>query len=98
VISATVVEIDPDVIALVGPTYTVDPRVEIVNADAFTYPPAHSRYGAVWHDIWDDFSDDEYEESKRLHRKYGGKADWQGSWGRDFYLAQRRRDRAYFWR
>lgn len=78
----TVVEIDPDVISLVGPHYTSD-RVEIVEASAFDYvPPKGVRYGAVWHDIWDSICEDNRPEMIRLHRKYGRRCDWQGSWGR----------------
>lgn len=82
VTAATVVEIDADVIALVGPHYT-DPRVEIVHASAYDYqPPKGVRYGAVWHDIWDSICADNLPEMAKLHRKYGRRTDWQGSWGK----------------
>lgn len=78
---ATVVEIDADVVDLVGPHYLQDPRVEIINASAFDYaPPKGIRYGAVWHDIWDNICADNLLEMTRLHRKYGRLTDWQGSW------------------
>lgn len=78
--NVTVVEIDADVIALVGPHYD-DPRVTIVNASAFDYqPPKNIRYGAVWHDIWDNICADNLPEMTRLKRKYGRRADWQGCW------------------
>jgi hypothetical protein len=35
----TVVEIDADVIALVGPSYVADRHLTIVHADAFAYQP-----------------------------------------------------------
>ena len=86
----TVVELDADVIALVGRHYAADARVEIVHCDAFAYqPPKGVRYGAVWHDIWDDITSDNLPEMTRLHRKYGRRADWQGSWAR--YECERRR-------
>lgn len=95
VTKATVVELDPDVIALVGPHYT-DPRVEIVNASAFDYqPPKDVRYGAVWHDIWDTICADNLPEMTRLHRKYGRRCDWQGSWAR--FECERRRLHASRW-
>ena len=76
----TVVEIDSDVIALVGAHYACD-RLELVNASAFDYaPPKGVRYGAVWHDIWDNICGDNLPEMTRLKRKYGRRADWQGSW------------------
>lgn len=82
VTKVTVIEIDQDVIALVGPHYT-DSRVEIVCADAVTYqPPKGIRYGMVWHDIWDNITSDNLPQMKALHRKYGRRTDWQGSWCR----------------
>lgn len=79
----TVVEIDADVIALVGPHFLrKNPnRLTIVQGDAFTWqPPKGQRYGAVWHDIWDTVCTDNLSEMAMLHRRYGRRADWQGSW------------------
>lgn len=79
----TVIEKSEDVIKLVAPTYEIYDKVEIINADAFTYEsPKGVKYGAVWHDIWQDISADNLEQMKALHRKYGRKSDWQGSWAR----------------
>lgn len=87
----TVVEIDADLIRLVGPHYT-DPRCQIIHDNAFDYrPPKGLHYGAVWHDIWDTICEDNLPEMHRLHRKYGRLADWQGSWGRDRIEYERRR-------
>lgn len=93
VLSVTVVEIDQDVIDLVGPTYTSDPRVTIVNESAFDYkPPKGIRYGMVWHDIWDDICADNLPEMTKLKRKYGRITDWQGCWCED---ETRRHKRGY---
>lgn len=81
----TVVECSPDVIALVGPHYQerFGDRIEIVQDNAFTYkPPKGIRYGMVWHDIWPDICSDNLPAMKLLHRRYGRRADWQGSWCR----------------
>jgi hypothetical protein len=81
--SITVVEFSKDVIALTGPSFKDEPRITVVNADAFTYqPPKTMRFNAVWHDIWDTICSDNLPEMQRLHRKYGRRSDWQGSWGR----------------
>lgn len=91
VTKVTVVEICPDLIALVGPHYAGDPRVKIINADAFTYiPPKGVRYGAVWHDIWDELCGDNIESMTKLKRKYGRRCDWQGCWG-EAYIRHTRR-------
>lgn len=90
----TVVEASADVITLVAPHYRDKyPRqLEIVHADAYEYtPPRGVRYNAVWHDIWDDICADNLEEMARLHRKYGRRADWQGSWGKELCQWYRRR-------
>jgi|HubBroStandDraft_3_1064219.scaffolds.fasta_scaffold80171_3 hypothetical protein len=81
-----VIEKDSDVIALVGPHYQSDRRVSIICADAFDWqPPKGERYGAVWHDIWDDLCGDNLLEMTKLKRKYGRRTDWQGCWG-EYYI------------
>ncbi len=94
----TVVEISEDLIELVGSHYKkmYNGQLTIVHADAFEYsPPKGTRYNAVWHDIWDDINSDNWEQYKRLHRKYGRKTDWQGSWGRRDIQRMLREEREY---
>lgn len=82
--SVTVIEIDQDIIDLVGSKFAADPRVSIINESAFDFqPPRGVRYQAVWHDIWDDICRDNLDEMKALHKKYARRTDWQASWGRD---------------
>lgn len=81
----TVIEISQDVISLVAPTLKerYGERLEIICADALTWqPPKGLRYGAIWHDIWPDLCSGNLGDMKRLHRRYGRRCDWQGSWGR----------------
>lgn len=83
VTKVTVVELSQDLIDLVSPFYS-DPRVEFICANAFEYqPPAEVRYEMVWHDIWDTICADNLPDMHRLHRKYGRKTAWQGSWARE---------------
>lgn len=77
-----VVEISADVIALAGPHYCKDERVHIHNADALTFSPPVAHYSVVWHDIWQNICGDNLAQMKLLHRRYGRRADWQGSWSR----------------
>lgn len=80
VTEVTVVEISQDLIDLVAPHYN-DPRVTFVCADALEYkPPKGKKYDMVWHDIWDYICADNLDEMSKLHRKYGRRAGWQGSW------------------
>ncbi len=100
VIHATVIEQSEDVISLVAPHYTemFGERLEIINADAYEWkPPKGVRYGAVWHDIWDNICEDNLEGMKKLHRKYGRKCDWQGSWARGWCEYYRQQDRRRGW-
>ena len=82
--NVAVIELSEDVIKLVAPTYENDARVKIIHANAFDYkPPRGVYYDAVWHDIWDFICADNLREMTRLHRKYGRRTKWQGSWARD---------------
>jgi len=68
--SVTVVEINPDVIALVKPH--LDKRIRIVQADANTYKPDQI-FDMVWLDIWDTLCSDNFKQMHDLkmhYRKY----------------------------
>lgn len=89
---ATVVDNSADVIALVGPHYQTmfGDRLTIIQANALEYkPPKGVRFGAVWHDIWDDLCGDNLTQMHTLHRRYGRRTEWQGSWGRGWIEARR---------
>jgi len=79
--SVTIVEKSKEVIDLVGMFYAQDDRVKIINNDAFDYKPT-KRFTVVWHDIWDNICADNLIGMHKLHRKYGKRTDWQGSWCR----------------
>lgn len=94
-----VVEIDPDVIALVGDHYRQmgadhGTTVTIHQADAHTITwPTGTTWDMAWSDIWQHASTDNLDEMARLNRRYGRRVQWHGHWMRDELLAQRRRDR-----
>jgi hypothetical protein len=83
--SVRVIEVDPDVIALVGPRFADNPKCEIIQADAFAYSPGRGEvFDYVWHDIWDDISASNLEQMKKLVWKYRKpRALAQGVWSRD---------------
>lgn len=88
--SVDVVEISPDVIALVGPTYSDDPRCHIYLGDAYTYEwPKGMRWDVIWHDIWPTICTDNLEGMGKLHRRFGHRAAYQGSWQRDYLKWER---------
>ena len=87
---ATVV--DDDILHLEGVA-----DLEIIEADAYLYqPPKGIRYSVVWHDIWPDLCEDNLKEMGTLHRRYGKRCDWQGSWGKELLRHHRRRDKANY--
>lgn len=92
----TVIEKSIEVCMLVGIQLTsrFGDRLNVIHADAFKYrPPKGVRYSVVWHDIWPTICADNLDEMATLHRRYGRRCDWQGSWSREMCLAQRSRDR-----
>lgn len=94
VIKVTVIEIVPEVIELVGVHLLnrYPDRLEIIQSDALTYKPQKDVYfDMVWHDIWPTICTDNYPDMKLLHRRYGRKARWQGSWGRDLIRSEGRK-------
>lgn len=92
-----VVELNPDVIALCGPAFDrYGARVTIHEGDCLTRKwPTGVRWSVVWHDIWPDICTDNLPEMATLHRKYGRRCDWQGSWCHDLLLRHRREERRY---
>jgi hypothetical protein len=91
----TVVEISQDVINLAGDHYLNKAALagiglEIIHDDALTWKPTKGeRYSVVWHDIWPTITTDNLPQMHALHRRFGRRCDWQGSWGRE--LCEERR-------
>jgi hypothetical protein len=84
----TIVEQSPDVIRLVEPWLRAryPGRVQIIEADAFSWRPEGRHFTVAWHDIWPD----PYglaAEMERLEARYRACADWQGSWPREYLRA-----------
>lgn len=88
VTAITVIEIEQCVIELVSSALKARAAVRkkplrIIHENALDYkPPRGVKYGAVWHDIWDTICSDNLQDMYTLHRKYGRRTDWQGSWCR----------------
>lgn len=81
-----VVEIDPRVTALTGPTYTADPRVRLIRADALTQCvcwPQAARWDVAWHDIWPAGDPKFKPQLEELWGAYAGRTRWQGAWAHD---------------
>lgn len=98
VTSVDVVEIDEQVIELVTgdavalDMWASDPRLHVHHGDAHHYRwPTGTRWDFAWHDIWDTVSPGNLLSMAHLHRRYGHRVRWQGSWERAECLAMRRR-------
>lgn len=97
----TVVELLPEVIELVAPYYTSDPRVEIIHDDAFRRAkswPRGSRWDCVWHDLWPSQLEAYLPQMAALKRSYARRCGWQGCWAQEEIRADRRREREFLGR
>lgn len=98
-----VVEIDPDVIALVGPHYekmAADAGVTLVIHEADLYQikwPTGTHWDVAWFDIWPDLCTDNLEQMTKLRGSYGRRTTWQGCWGRELLLMHRAREQRSGW-
>ncbi|GAI86930.1 unnamed protein product, partial [marine sediment metagenome] len=89
----TVIEIAPEVIALVVPHLREQfgDKFTIHAADALTWKaPVNSRWNVVWHDIFDAICTDNLPIMTRLKRRYGRRCDWQRCWAEDEHRRQKR--------
>jgi hypothetical protein len=90
-----VVEIDEDVIRLVRAGWLGryrGQRLTVHHDDCFTKTwPADAAWSVVWHDIWLPMSAANLAQIDRLHRMFAHRCQWQGSWGREWILDERRR-------
>jgi hypothetical protein len=90
-----VVEIQKEIIELVGPHYD-DPRVTIHHADAYAQAkdwPTGTRWDVGWSDIWMDLDPDDLKHHAKLNRSYGRRCQWHGCWAHDLLVARRRMER-----
>lgn len=98
--SVEVVELDIDVIALIEPQLrkllSVCPSpasLTVIHANALEWrPPKGKFYHVVWHDIWDMLCTDDLAEHAILNRRYGRRTYWQGAWGHELLVCERRKE------
>ncbi len=97
-----VVEIDPDVIALVEPHYQKlafeqGKTLVVHQGDAYTIKisvPIEGKIDIVWHDVWETISLDNLEGMTKLHRRYARRAVWQQSWKRPYLQREKEREKS----
>lgn len=86
VAQVTVIERDPDVIALVAPHYRqkYGARFRLIQADALEFRPAKGEWwDVIWHDIWPTICADNLPEMATLKRRFARRCDWQGCWSQE---------------
>jgi spermidine synthase len=99
VASVTVVELQLDVIKLVGPwlediAAKANKRLTIIQGDAFTWkPPKEQKWDIVWHDVWNEICTDNLPQMSKLHRRFGKRCIWQDSWSRGLLQVYKREER-----
>lgn len=76
-----VVEIDPDVLRIVGAEFAANPRVSLHHGNALRYKwPRAARWDFAWHDLWcENGSLDSLHVKLMLRMR--GKVGRQGAWG-----------------
>jgi hypothetical protein len=84
----TVVEIDPQIIRVIGREFRNNKRVEIVQADAFkiSFP---EKFDYAWHDIWDEGPRHISTLHSKLLIRFSGQCAVQGAWGMPRWFTHR---------
>jgi hypothetical protein len=83
VVRIDVVELDPLIIATIGPEFLSNPRVVIWEGDALTLDlPEHHRWEYAWHDLWSPPGEPHLnvlhaELMARYHSRVGHQGAWQ---------------------
>lgn len=106
--SITIVELYQDLIDIVQPKIEARDKhgkVKIIQGDCFTHEfPKGQKFDTIYFDIWIDICSDNYEEQKKLHRRYSKNLNrsnpnhFMDSWMRDHYKRELRRDkRSRYW-
>lgn len=95
--SVLVVELRPDVIALVGP-HIPQEKVTVIQGDIHQWRPEKGRkFDVLYFDIWPALCTDNLDEVAKLHQRFkyhkalGG---WMGSWAQDYLRSVRVREQA----
>lgn len=75
-----VIEIDADIIRVVGAEFMGNPRVTIHHADALQFDTTGHRWDFAWHDIWCPGNEGLQVLHAELMKRFQGAAAQQGAW------------------
>jgi len=97
----TVVEIHQEIIDMIVPRLPLNGKVTAICGDIFEwYPPPGVKYDTIYFDIWNDLCTDDYQDRKRLHRRFGRRLNrsnpkcWISSWRYEELKDKVRRERS----
>lgn len=76
----TVVELDKDILRVVGHEFLGNHRVELVHCDALKFQPNGHKWDFAWHDLWTDGDENLQCLHARLFVKYNRSVAKQGAW------------------
>lgn len=88
-----VVEIDADIIRVIGAEFQGNPRVTIHHGDALTFTPGGRRWDFAWHDIWCPGNDGLQVLHAQLIERFWEHAPRQGAWDFPREVSRRLRTR-----
>lgn len=78
----TIVEIDHELIELVGFHYSSQSsKIKVIQGDAFEYYDKN-RYNAIWFDIWDTIDEENLQEMKRLKKRWSKNSPIRLCWSK----------------
>ncbi len=104
VTAVTVVEREPDVIALIEPPLRKklkgsSRKLTVVRADIFDYKPTQ-KFDTIYFDIWPEISCDNLPQIAKLHNRFKSKlrrgeglTPWMNSWMAEYLRSERESDR-----
>lgn len=95
--SVTVVELEQEIIDLVKHQLPLNSKVTIIQGDIFQFK-TDQKFDTIYFDIWDTLCADNWEEMKKLHRKFRSRLKangWMSSWRKDYHQDLARRDKMW---
>lgn len=75
-----VVEIDADIVRIIGAEFAGNPRVTIHHADALTWDFGDRLWDIAWHDIWTEGNNGLDALHVQLMDRFNARAGYQGAW------------------
>ena len=89
VTGVTIIENEPDIIALVEPVFQpiagkTRTELTVIEASIFDWPlPKGAMWDTIYFDIWADICGDNWSEMKKLNRRFSRRVNiggWKGAW------------------